>query len=108
MSDPTPAELDERLGSAIRRISFALGPNRPPSQFAWYVEQLERAADALEYGELRAEPVTRLQFVVTPFGTPGSIEGLFEMLLETVVPVAVGSHSAGIPRPRTDEPGDDF
>jgi hypothetical protein len=91
MSDPTPTELDARLGSAIRRITFALEPDRKPSNYAWYVEQLERAAAALESGDLKAAPLTRLQFIVSPFGTEGSIEGVFEILLELVAPLAVGS-----------------
>jgi hypothetical protein len=100
MSGPAPAELDERLGSAIRRITFALEPDRKPSNYAWYVEQLERAAVALESGDIKAEPLTRLQFIVSPFGTEGSIEGVFEILLELVVPIAVGSCGETV-RPRS-------
>jgi hypothetical protein len=51
--------------------------------------------------------VTRLQFIVTPFGTEGAIEGIFEILLELVVPIAVGSHSAGMKR-SAETSDDDF
>jgi hypothetical protein len=107
MSESVPADLDARLGSAIRRITFALEPTRKPSNYAWYVEQLEGAADAMESGKLKADPVTRLQFIVTPFGTEGAIEGIFEILLELVVPIAVGSHSAGMKR-SAETSDDDF
>jgi hypothetical protein len=100
MSDPAPEELDARLGSAIRRISFALGPDRESSHYAWYVRQLELAADGLESGKFAADPVTSLQVVITPCGTDGSIEGVFEKLLELVVPIAVGS-CGEIVRPRS-------
>lgn len=83
--------LAERLGSALLRMSAAIGPNRKPTDLEWYVAEFEAAADQMESGRWKPAPVVALRVEVDPFGTDGSVEGIAERLLEFMFPIAVGS-----------------